>query len=118
MLDEINTKPKRILKMPGVTSLEINAPKIVPGIAKSPNFRPIEYSILFCLEYDIVDATALLNAAKRLLLAAKVGGKPKKVNTGTMMIPPPKPITEPNNPATKPSGTNHNSSSIVNVNTE
>ena len=38
----------------------------------------------------MVDAIELLNAAKRLLLAATVGGKPKNVKTGTMIIPPPK----------------------------
>ena len=47
---QLTFKGKRILKIPGVTSLEMNAPKTVPGIANNPNFKPIEYSILFCLE--------------------------------------------------------------------
>ncbi len=50
----------------------------------------------------------LLNAANKLLLAAKVGGNPKKVNTGTTIIPPPRPIIEPSIPATNPNGMNHN----------
>jgi len=50
----------------------------------------------------MVDAMALLNAAKRLLLAAVVGGNPRNVNTGTTIIPPPRPIIEPNIPAAKP----------------
>jgi len=37
----------------------------------------------------------LLNTAKILLLAVKVGGNPKKVKTGTIIIPPPSPIIEP-----------------------
>jgi hypothetical protein len=94
------------------------APSIVPGIDNNPSFSPIEYSILFCLEYEMVDATALLNAAKRLLLAASVGGNPAKVKTGTIMIPPPKPIIDPNTPATNPKGINHNSSIIVNLKTK
>ena len=54
----------------------------------------------------MVEATALLKAAKRLLLAAAVGGNPKKVNTGTTMIPPPRPIIEPSIPAANPNGIN------------
>mgnify|MGYP007095148890 CR=1 FL=1 len=84
------------------------APRIVPGIASNPSFNPKEYSILFCFEYEIVDATELLNAAKRLLLAATVGGNPKKVKTGTTIIPPPRPIIDPNIPAINPKGINHN----------
>src|SRR4030066_809402 len=65
----------------------------------------------------MVEATALLNAAKRLLLAARVGANPAKVNTGTTIIPPPKPIMEPKTPATNPKGINHSSSIIVNLKT-
>jgi hypothetical protein len=50
----------------------------------------------------------LVNAAKRLLLAASVGGKPKKVKTGTTIIPPPNPIIDPNTPAANPKGISHN----------
>ena len=50
----------------------------------------------------------MLSAAKRLLLAAAVGGKPRKVKTGTTIIPPPNPIIEPNIPAANPNGINHN----------
>ena len=117
MQEKINTKPKSILKIPGVTSDDMYAPRIVPGIDNKPSLSPIEYSILFCLEYEIVDAIALLNAAKRLLLAARVGVNPAKVRTGTTIIPPPKPIIEPNTPATNPNGINHNSSIIVNLKT-
>ena len=56
----------------------------------------------------MVDAIELLNAAKRLLLAATVGGIPKNVKTGTTIIPPPKPIIDPNIPAANPKGINHN----------
>ena len=118
MLDETNTKPNRILKIPGVTSLEINAPKTVPGIAKSPNFKPIEYSIRFCLEYEIVDAAALLNAANKLLLTANDGPNPANVKTGTTIIPPPNPIIDPSIPATSPNGISQSSSNIVNVKME
>ncbi len=62
------------------------------------------------------DAAALLNTAKILLLAVKAGGYPKKVKTGTIIIPPPSPIIEPSKPATNPSGINHSSSSIVRFN--
>jgi len=99
--------PNKILKISDEISDEITAPKIVPGIVNSPSFNPNENSILFCLEYVIVDATALLNAAKRLLLAATVGGNPKKVKIGTTIIPPPRPIIEPNIPAANPKGINH-----------
>jgi hypothetical protein len=56
----------------------------------------------------MVDAVALLNAANRLLLAATVGGNPKNVKIGTIMIPPPRPIIEPKIPATNPKGISHN----------
>ena len=87
--------------MTGVIISETNAPRIVPGIHIKPNLNPIPYSILFCLAYVAVDATALLNAAKRLLLAANVGGNPAKVITGTAIITPPSPIIEPSMPAAK-----------------
>ena len=93
--------------MGGETSSEIYAPKIVPGIEISASLIPSEYTILFCLEYDTVDAIELLKAAKRLSLAARVGENPKNVNTGTTMNPPPSPIMEPIMPATKPSGKSH-----------
>ncbi len=118
MLDEISTRPKRILKIPGVTSDEMYAPSMVPGIVNNPSFSPIEYSILFCLEYEIVEATALLKAAKRLLLAATVGGNPAKVRTGTTIIPPPNPIIEPSIPAMNPRGINQSSSIIINLKTK
>ena len=118
MLEETNIKPNRILNILGVTSLEMNAPNTVPGIANNPNFRPTWYSILFCLEYEIVDAAALLNAANKLLLAASDGPNPANVKTGTTMMPPPSPIMEPSSPATNPNGTSHNSSNIVNVKME
>ena len=55
----------------------------------------------FCREYEIVDAIELLSAAKRLLLAATVGGNPKNVKTGTTIIPPPTPIIETQNSSCK-----------------
>jgi len=112
MLDEISTNTNRILKIPGVTSDDMYAPIIVPGIDNKPSLSPIEYLILFCREYEIVDAIALLKVAKRLLLAATVGANPAKVRTGTIIIPPPSPIIEPSIPATNPKGINHNSSII------
>ncbi len=106
--DAINTKPNKILKMSGATSLEIIAPRTVPGTDNSPSFNPKEYSIRLCLEYETVDATALLRAAKRLLLAAAIGGNPKNVKTGTTIIPPPNPIIDPNTPAANPKRISHN----------
>ena len=97
---------------------EIKAPRIVPGIESKPSFKPSEYSILRCFAYEIDDATELLNTAKILLLAARAGGNPKNVKTGTIIIPPPNPIMEPNNPATNPRGSNQSSSIIVIVNKE
>ena len=105
--DAISTNPNKILKMSGATPVDITAPKTVPGIESSPSLSPKAYSIRFCLEYEIVDAVALLNAANRLLLAAAVGGNPKKVSIGTTIIPPPKPIMEPNSPAANPKGISH-----------
>ena len=61
----------------------------------------------------MVDAVALLNAAKRLLLAATVGGNPKKVKTGTTIIPPPSPIIDPKIPAANPNRTIHNCSIMI-----
>ena len=61
----------------------------------------------------MVDAIALLRAAKRLLLAAAVGVKPRKVNTGTTITPPPNPIIDPNTPAANPKGISHRCSIIV-----
>ena len=61
----------------------------------------------------MVDAMALLSAAKRLLLAAAVGENPRNVNTGTTIIPPPRPIIEPNIPAANPRAISHNWSIIV-----
>ena len=104
--------------MTGVIISETNAPRIVPGIHIKPNLNPIPYSILFCLAYVAVDATALLNAAKRLLLAANVGGNPAKVITGTAIIPPPSPIIEPSMPAANPNGINHKFSTIVDMDNE
>ena len=59
--------------MTGVITSETNAPRIVPGMHMRPNLNPIPYSILFCFAYVAVEATALLNAANKLLLAASVG---------------------------------------------
>jgi hypothetical protein len=56
----------------------------------------------------MVDAIELLSAAKRLLLAAAVGENPRNVSTGTTIIPPPRPIIEPNIPAANPRAINHN----------
>ena len=77
-------------------------PKTVPGTDNNPNLIPKGKSILFCLVYEAVDAIELLSAAKRLLLAAAVGGNPINVNTGTTIIPPPRPIMEPRIPPAKP----------------
>src|SRR5574337_521687 len=105
--DVTSTIANKILKTGGDTSSEMYAPIIVPGIDSSASFIPSEYTILFCLAYDAVDATELLKAAKRLSLAARVGENPKNVNTGTTTNPPPSPIMEPIIPATKPSGSSH-----------
>jgi hypothetical protein len=113
--DAIITSPNNILNMDGVASEDMNAPKIVPGIDINPSLRPSLYSILFCLAYDTEDAIELLNAAKRLLLAAIVCENPRIVNTGTTIIPPPRPIIEPTIPATKPSGISHRFSNIFAV---
>lgn len=113
MLAEIKINPNKILNADGVISDEMYAPSIVPGIDSKPSFNPSEYSILLCFAYEIDDATALLKTANILLLEANAGGYPKKVSTGTMMIPPPKPIIEPNKPATKPRGINQSSSNIL-----
>ena len=104
--------------MNGVIASETNAPRIVPGIHIRPNLNPIPYSILFCLAYVAVEATALLNAANRLLLAANVGGNPANVITGTAIIPPPSPIMDPNTPATNPNGISHRFSIIVSMENE
>ena len=104
--------------MTGVIMSETNAPRIVPGMHIKPSFSPTPYSILFCLAYVAVDATALLNAANRLLLAANVGGNPAKVITGTAIIPPPSPIIEPNTPAANPNGISHRFSIIVGMKNE
>ncbi|SMH71044.1 protein of unknown function [Candidatus Nitrosotalea okcheonensis] len=93
------------------------APSTVPGIAKSASFIPSEYEILFCLAYETVDATELLNAAKRLSLAASVDENPKNVSTGTITNPPPSPTMDPMTPATKPSGKSHRYSSNDNTKT-
>jgi len=116
MLAEIKINANKILKIEGVISEEINAPTTVPGIDNIPSFNPIEYSILRCLAYEMDDAIALLNTAKILLLAANAGENPKNVSTGTMIIPPPKPIIEPNRPAANPSGINQSSSIMVRLN--
>ena len=113
---EIKINPNKILNNTGVISAEMNAPKTLPGMDNNPNFIPIEYSIRFCLAYVKDEDTALLNTAKRLLLAATVGGNPKNVKTGTMIIPPPNPIIEPNNPATNPNGINQISSIMIKLN--
>ncbi len=106
--NKINTNPNKNLKISGDSSVESNAPIIVPGIVNNPSFNPNENSILFCLEYEIVDAIDLLSAANRLLLAATVGGNPKNVKAGTTIIPPPTPIIEPKTPAANPKRIIHN----------
>ena len=104
--------------MTGVIMSETNAPRIVPGMHIRPSFKPIPYSILFCFAYVAVDATALLNAANRLLLAASVGGNPAKVITGTAIIPPPSPIIDPKTPAANPNGISQRFSIIVSMKNE
>ena len=99
--------------MSGDISEDTNAPSIVPGTAINPSFQPSDNSIRFCLAYIAVDATELLNTANKLLLTANVGENPANVNTGTMIIPPPRPIIDPNIPATNPSGINQSSSSMI-----
>jgi len=111
--EEIRTSANKILKISGDKSEDISAPSMVPGTAINPSFQPSESSILFCLAYVTVDATELLNTANRLLLTANVGENPANVNTGTIIIPPPKPIIDPNIPAINPSGINQSSSSII-----
>ena len=111
--EETRTNAKRIWNIIGVITSEINAPRIVPGIHIKPNLKPIPYSILFCFAYVAVEATALLNTANKLLLAANAGGNPAKVITGTAIIPPPRPIIEPKTPAAKPSGINQRKSIII-----
>ncbi|SVC05509.1 uncharacterized protein METZ01_LOCUS258363, partial [marine metagenome] len=103
----------KILKISGDKSEDMIAPSIVPGTAINPSFQPSEKSIRFCLAYITVDATELLNAANRLLLAANVGENPANVNIGTMIVPPPKPTIDPNIPAINPSGINQSSSSML-----
>jgi len=102
--DAKRTSANKILKISGERSEDMNAPSTVPGIAINPSFQPSESSMRFCLAYTAVDATELLNTANKLLLTARVGENPTNVNTGTIIIPPPRPIIEPNKPATNPSG--------------
>ena len=111
--EDKRTNANRILKIVGDKSEEMNAPSTVPGTAINPSFQPSENSILFCLAYVAVDATELLNTANRLLLTANVGENPTNVNTGTIIIPPPNPIIDPNIPATNPNGINQSSSNII-----
>jgi len=111
--EEIRTSANKILKMSGDISEDMNAPRMVPGTAINPSFQPSESSIRFCLAYIAVEATELLNTANRLLLTANVGENPMNVNTGTIIIPPPKPIIDPNIPATNPSGINQSCSNIL-----
>jgi hypothetical protein len=111
--EEIRISANKILKMSGDISEDTNAPSIVPGTAIKPSFQPSESSIRFCLAYMVVDATELLNTANRLLLTANVGENPANVNTGTIIIPPPRPIIDPNIPAINPSGINQSSSSML-----
>ena len=111
--EEIRTNANKILKISGDISEDTNAPSMVPGTAINPSFQPSESSIRFCLAYIVVDATELLNTANRLLLTASVGENPMNVNTGTIIIPPPRPIIDPNIPATNPSGINQSSSIIL-----
>ena len=111
--EEIRTNANKILKISEDISEDMNAPSIVPGTATNPSFHPSESSMRFCLAYIAVDATELLNTANRLLLTASVGENPMNVNTGTIIIPPPNPIIDPNIPATNPSGINQSSSIII-----
>ena len=111
--EEIRTSANKILKMSGDISEDMNAPRMVPGTAINPSFQPSESSIRFCLACIAVEATELLNTANRLLLTANVGENPMNVNTGTIIIPPPKPIIDPNIPATNPSGINQSCSNIL-----
>jgi len=102
--DAKRTSANKILKISGERSEDMNAPSTVPGTAINPSFQPSESSMRFCLAYTAVDATELLNTANKLLLTASVGENPTNVNTGTIIIPPPRPIIEPNRPATNTSG--------------
>ena len=111
--EEIRTSANKILKISEEISEDMNAPSMVPGTAIKPSFQPSESSMRFCLAYIAVDATELLNTANRLLLTANVGENPINVKTGTMIIPPPKPIIDPSIPATNPSGINQSSSIII-----
>jgi len=69
--------------------------------------------VKICLAYTAVAPTELLNTANKLLLTASVGENPINVSTGTIIIPPPKPIIDPNIPAINPKGINQISSNIL-----
>ena len=112
--EEIRTSANKILKISDDKSEEINAPSIVPGTVIKPSFQPNENSTRFCLAYATVDPTELLKTANKLLLTASVGGNPMNVNTGTIIIPPPKPIIDPSIPAINPKGINQISSNMLN----
>ena len=112
--EEIRTNANKILKISDDKSEEMNAPNIVPGTPIKPSFQPNENSTRFCLTYATVDPTELLKTANKLLLTANVGENPMNVSTGTIIIPPPKPIIDPNIPAMNPKGINQISSNILN----
>jgi len=112
--EDMRTSANKTLKISDDKSEEMNAPNMVPGTAIKPSFQPNENSTRFCLAYATVDPTELLNTANKLLLTASVGENPMNVNTGTIIIPPPKPIIDPNIPAINPKGINQISSNILN----
>jgi len=102
--EKMRIMANKILKIEGDKSEDTSAPSMVHGTDINPSFQPSDNSIRFCLAYVAVDATELLNTANRLLLTANVGENPTNVNTGTMIIPPPRPIIDPSIPAINPSG--------------
>ena len=112
--EDMRTSANKTLKISDDKSEEMNAPNMVPGTAIKPSFQPNENSTRFCLAYATVDPTELLNTANKLLLTASVGENPMNVNTGTIIIPPPKPIIDPNIPAINPKGINQISSNMLN----
>ena len=99
------TPDQRFLYSSGPTRINLDTsgvPIECSGYANYFNIRAINAESGY-----LVDGDGIIWSYPDEQYLAAVGGNPRNVKTGTTIIPPPRPIIEPNTPAANPNGINH-----------